>query len=368
MRTAVPEVAARYAPVVVLHGDDKLRPSSADRFVARSRLRWATGRGLDGDEVPGAGGEVDASRLGAASRDPYRMDRHLASALTRPLDDHAARRGDPPLEQGFFLQLRDPAHARGDESTSPDSTLYIGSTTFYDYDADAKAITYWLFYPGSAPPLGILRASEQVGVRTRGAGGQPGAERLPDEVEAAVAAAALEEFARAYPGLASQTEPGVQTRGFVDVLQRLRIVSEGVRALLRDDDVLHEGDWERITVYLDASDPGGTPPAAVAFYRHSTNTFRAWDDVEKDASTHPVVYSAIGSHASLPSPGYGFIDVGDENGPRWRTWEPDDALASIAEQPWYGFGGAWGRLGRVRDSTGPLGPGAHWKHAAPRPG
>ena len=65
-----------------------------------------------------------------------------------------------------------------------------------------------------------------------------------------------------------------------------------------------------------------------------------------------------------PRPGFGHIDVGDPDGPQWRTWED---LASIVEQPWYGFGGAWGRVGKVRDSTGPLGPGAHWKHAAPRP-
>ena len=43
---------------------------------------------------------------------------------------------------------------------------------------------------------------------------------------------------------------------------------------------------------------------------------------------------------------------------RWRAF---------VEQPWYGFGGAWGRVGKVRDATGPLGPGPHWKHAAPRP-
>ena len=182
--------------------------------------------------------------------------------------------------------------------------------------------------------------------------------------EAADAAAKLEEFQRAYPGLALEAEPGVQTRGLGDVIERLKVVAEGVRALLRADNVLHEGDWERITVYLDEADPEGSPPASVGYYRHSTNTFKKWDGVVKDGGTHPFAFSAIGSHASLPTPGFGFIDVGDPDGPHWRTWED---LASIVEQPWYGFGGAWGRVGKVRDSTGPLGPGAHWKHAAPRP-
>jgi hypothetical protein len=355
--TAVREVVATYAPLVVLHADDKLRPASADWFVARSELRWATGRGLDGEAVPEASGDIDAARLGAASADPYRFQRYVASALTRPLDDHAARRGDPPLEQGFFLRLRKEAFARGDKGASSDPSVYSGSTVYWDYDEDAKAITYWLFYPGSSPPLGILRAGEQIG--TRG----PPTDAVPAELEAADAAAKLEEFQRAYPGLALEAEPTTRTRGLGDVIQRLSVVAEGVRALLREDDVLHEGDWERITVYLDQADLEGAPPASVGFYRHSTNTFKKWQGVEKQDGTHPVAYSAIGSHASLPTPGFGFIDVGDPDGPRWRTWED---LAGIADQPWYGFGGAWGRVGKVRDSTGPLGPGAHWKHAAPR--
>ena len=34
--TTIAAVAERYAPVVVLHADDKLRPSSADWFLDRS--------------------------------------------------------------------------------------------------------------------------------------------------------------------------------------------------------------------------------------------------------------------------------------------------------------------------------------------
>jgi hypothetical protein len=358
------DVATTYAPLVILHSDDKLWPSSADWFLARSSLRWATGLGLDGDAVPDAGDEVDASRLGAVSTNPYRFDGHPASALTRPLDDHSARGGDPPLAQGFFLRLHEEAFARGDKGTSSDPSVYAGVTTYWSYDEDAKAMTYWLFFSGSAPPLGILRMSEQIGLKARAAAGIPADEAPPPELEAATAAACLEEFQQVYPGLAREVEPPGQMRGFGDALERLRIVAAGVKALLREDGVLHEGDWERITVYLDQADPEGSPPASAAFYRHSTNTFRSWDSVAKEAGTHPVAYSAIGSHASLPTAGFGHIDVGDPDGAHWRTWED---LASIVKQPWYGFGGAWGRVGKVRDSTGPLGPGAHWKHAAPRP-
>jgi hypothetical protein len=362
--TSFADVAERYAPLIYLHDEEKLRPCSADWFIAHSSLRWATGTGIDGAEVPDAEDGVDPSRLGAASRNPYRLQGHPASGLTRPLDDNSARGGDPPIAQGFFLRLREDAFARGEQGTSSDPKVYGGVTAYWDYDPTAKAMTYWFSYAGSAPPLGILRMHEQIGLKARDAGGVARDEAPPPELEAATAAAYLEEFQQAYPGLALEVEPQVTTRGFGDALARLNVVVAGVQALLRDDQVLHEGDWERMTVYLDQANPKGAPPASVAFYRHSTNTFRKWDGVRKDGETHPIGYSAIGSHATLPTPGFGQIDVGDPDGPKWRTWED---LAPVVRQPWYGFGGAWGRLGKVRDATGPLGPGPHWKHAAPRP-
>jgi hypothetical protein len=357
----IAELAEKHAPLVVLHREDKLRPAGADWFIARSSLRWATGRSLDGDQV--SDDRVDGSRLGAGSANPYSHGDHLASALTRPLDDNAARHGDAPLEQGFFLRLGADADARGSEGTSSDPSVYAGPGCYWDYDEAAKALTYWLFYAGSTPPLGILRAGEQIGLKGAPVPGVPEAEAVPRALEAAEAAAQLEEFEHAYPGLALEVQPELQTRGLGDALARLQVVAEGIRAFLRADDVLHEGDWERITLYLDEDEPLGAAPRSVVFYQHSTNAFRTWASVEKDGD-RPVVYSAIGSHASLPSPGFGHIDVGDPHGLRWRTWE---ALDAIVDQPWYGFGGAWGRVGKVRDSTGPLGPGAHWKHAAPRP-
>jgi hypothetical protein len=359
----VPDIVTRLAPVVVLHRDDKLRPSSPERFVARSRLRWAVGRRLEGEEVPAGEKRVDAKRLGAASKRPYKRGEFTASALTRPLDESPARATGLPVEQGFFLALKDEDDARGDPSTSPDESVYAGTPILYDYDRRAKAITYWLFYPGSSPPLGLLRPLEQIGIRATRAAGRR--DEAPPELEAAEAAAVLEEFERAYPSLATDAGDVERTRGLRDVVQRLKTVSEGIRALLREDDVLHEGDWERVTVYLDLGAPEKKAPASVGYYRHATHTFLPWAQVEKSDRTHPVAYCAIGSHASLPTADYGHIDVGDDDGPRWRTWE--NGLRPVQDEPWYGFGGAWGRVGRVRDTTGPLGPGAHWKHAAPRP-
>lgn len=364
---AVSGTAAKYAPLMVLHAKEKLWPCSVEWFISRSSLGWATGTGLDAP-VPGVGDRIEAARLGAASINPYSVDGIPASQLTRPLDDNPARGTSPPAAQGFSLRLLEETYVRGDKATSPDGSSYSGVPCCWDYDEDTKALTYWFFYAGSAPPLGLLRLTEQIGLKAaRDAGGVPADEPPPRELEEAAAAAYLAEFREAYPGLAAEVEPPLPpggTKGFPDFVRTLGTAAEGIKALLRDDDVLHEGDWERMTVYLDKTDPFGAAPESIAFYRHSTNTFRKWDGVEKADGTHAVGYAAIGSHATLPTPGFGHIDVGDPDGPRWRTWED---LVPIVEQPWYGFGGAWGRVGKVRDSTGPLGPGAHWKHAAPRP-
>ena len=152
----------------------------------------------------------------------------------------------------------------------------------------------------------------------------------------------------------------------IELPGQIQIVLDGLKALLSKDNVLHEGDWERVVVYLDQNDPKRQPPAWVVFHQHATNAARRWQEVRKQDRTHPIVYCAIGSHASLPSPDYGHIDVGDPDGRRWTTWA-DGSLLPVAEEPWYGFGGAWGKVGKVRDSTGPLGPGAAWKRPSPRP-
>jgi hypothetical protein len=138
--------------------------------------------------------------------------------------------------------------------------------------------------------------------------------------------------------------------------------------------ISHEGDWENIDVVLTAD---LTRPVSVSFYGHGHPQRRLWTDVCKlivDAEDcrsaepgHPIVYSALGSHASYPTSG-GTKVCGpagcacDEREPAraWFTWEPSGDVRPVRGEPWYGFGGAWGAAGRLADLTGPLGPSA-WK-------
>jgi hypothetical protein len=144
----------------------------------------------------------------------------------------------------------------------------------------------------------------------------------------------------------------------------------------------HEGDWENIDVALT---PDGTTPLAVYFYGHGTPMRMPWDEVCKlgrrleDCTSgragHPVVYSALDSHASYGAPGttevcgpLGCADDLRERGTRWDTWSGERSVRPARLQPWFGFGGAWGAAGSVGDQTGPLGP-SPWKLPAnPDPG
>ena len=123
----------------------------------------------------------------------------------------------------------------------------------------------------------------------------------------------------------------------------------------------HEGDWERISIKLDAANN----PTHVALYRHGCHRVVTWAQISKvPNSTHPIVFSATGTHASYATAGkhedtcapiFDFTKATHA----WQTWR---SLADAEKQPWYGFGGAWGEVGQFTDTTGPLGPSIYKPH------
>jgi hypothetical protein len=131
----------------------------------------------------------------------------------------------------------------------------------------------------------------------------------------------------------------------------------------------HEGDWERISVKLNANNNA----TEVAMYRHPEGCYKTlpWSSVSKvSGTTHPVIYSSEGAHGSYSTAGDQFdtcthsvIVDHTEAGHAWDTWK---RLADVEKQPWYGFGGAWGEVGNnfPTDTTGPLGP-SQYKPPAP---
>ena len=322
--------ARDFAPLVHLHSRDEWLPMSAEDFIDNSILKWSN-RPRCPDELMAAGKRVPDKRLGdldpaalgegpaAYRRSPDAPDcdpdtddpvSFLAHELTRPYSA-TGRSKRLPIQQGMFLDLVD-AQRRGSRAVSREGPQkLLRDVPVYVDRVDAKVgrrpglrLTYWLFYGFSEPP------------------GPHGLTRL----------------------------------------------------------ISHEGDWERISVLLRRGrEPDQYVPISVRFHFHNEQRDLPWSAVKVASSTgprpmaptHPIVYSARGSHASFwrageyesefNRGGRRHFAVDDEaiacpDCPQWQTWR---LVRNVRDEPWYGFGGAWGKVSGSGDTTGPLGPSAY---------
>ncbi len=134
----------------------------------------------------------------------------------------------------------------------------------------------------------------------------------------------------------------------------------------------HEGDWEMIQLDFDAADAAAalkTDPYEVGYSQHTGGERAAWGSSKLKLldGTHPVVYSALGSHANyfssqlfLGRSGPQGVGCDDTLGPS-RDIRPVVALVPTAkdaylhEYPWLGFLGHWGEehSGFYNGPTGP---------------
>jgi hypothetical protein len=115
----------------------------------------------------------------------------------------------------------------------------------------------------------------------------------------------------------------------------------------------HQGDWEHITIQIKNG-----APKAIYFAAHGEPMRVALSKVRWKGN-RPIVYSAVGSHASYPRPGKWSLfgpAIKDETKEGGRVWETVHSLASVRSQPWRDFAGAWGEVGEFAHTTGPLGP------------
>ncbi len=134
----------------------------------------------------------------------------------------------------------------------------------------------------------------------------------------------------------------------------------------------HEGDWEMIMLFFDADtveEALQQEPTRVVYAQHGGGERSDWDDEKLSTEDgHPVVYSALGAHASmygqhvylgLAENGTGFGCETTKGPHRRRALEaivvphepsgPDDPFA------WLGFDGRWGEF-RRSEWNGPTGP------------
>ena len=121
----------------------------------------------------------------------------------------------------------------------------------------------------------------------------------------------------------------------------------------------HVGDWEHVTVRLQGDADEGYAPTQLYISAHSFGGAYAWGEgVELHEGTHPVVYSAWGSHGMWAAPGdHTYQTIGEEvlgvcvtlvcadlvdetsAGIAWDTWEVVEgfdffAQEGLGEQAW----------------------------------
>jgi hypothetical protein len=327
-----------FAPLVHLHNAERYLPMSADFFLRNSWLAWshhgcpdyyfpvdqhlrdpaAHANELIGKFDPAKLAGPDAYTHVPSSPPPACRDapglRLSAADHTRPFDTKS-RPARLPANEGFYLDLANGAR-RGNSRLGVigAQTTLEGVPAYYETQPDrtpdglaALRISYWLFYGLSIPP-----------------------------------------------GPAPFTSA-----------------------------VTHEGDWEGLSVLVRRVGPHRYTPLSVRYNIHNTHADVPWVEAERVPeapgggvaigapeveATHPVGYSARGSHATYPALGdhqvsfapHGIhaFDVRDRalaclHCPDWETWQD---LVDARAQPWYGFGGAWGQVGGSGDTTAPLGP------------
>ncbi len=142
--------------------------------------------------------------------------------------------------------------------------------------------------------------------------------------------------------------------------------------LFNDFNDKHEGDWEMIQLNFDAVDAAAalrTSPTRVGYSQHEGAESAAWGaaKLEVVGGTHPVVYSALGSHANYFSSelylgrsaaqGVGCDDTrgpSDDLRPEVSLL-PTERASYLAAAPWLGYVGHWGEKhpGFYNGPTGP---------------
>jgi hypothetical protein len=308
-----------FAPLVSLHSSEPIAPMSVDLFLRNSRLFWRFPTDCPANKkliarfttsaqwrTLGSGGFRQAGGCGNG-------DVYTTSDYTRPYGEKRTFRDRADLagREGFYLDLSDALHTWKLETETADGHRVLKPSPVYferhdETDANGIAMvrfTYWFFYPLNTPT------------------------------------------------------------GAVAALNRMGLSLD------------HEGDWERISVLTREIGANLWLPLSVRFHEHDKQMERTWQAVRKvrddtGAMTHPRAFVAKGNHATYPDPGrfphkftvFGAqITLDDEvqaclRCPWWATWKSPEMLIDAMQQPWYGFGGAWGFVGAASDFTGPLGP------------
>ncbi len=122
-------------------------------------------------------------------------------------------------------------------------------------------------------------------------------------------------------------------------------------------DLSHQGDWEDYT----AVTKDGVLVGAI-LTAHGKRTCYKLEQLEMDGK-QVQIYAALGTHALYPQEGsYGKFDT-DRARRGGYAWDTSQNIEILAQQSWRDYAGAWGEVGELPATTGPLGA---WYKRIPR--
>lgn len=326
----VPETVSKYAPLVYLHSDDNYRPGNPASFINESSLNWFHEGGCDSEVIADS---VQADRLGELTTTPY-------TAKPTMINNSCMNFFNIVFKANDYTRPWD--DNRKNYNGFWNDPFYQKEGFYLDLEDE--------FESQEGMPAPVLN--------------QPGAPVFYEYVHGQYIT-----YWFFYPYNSFKIR-------IIQPLPFPHIEEVGVQT--------HEGDWERISVQLNAQDL----PVNIRYYTHDgPGEVYGWETVSKYELTHPIVFSAKGSHASYADEGPQLLkkwcfpvvgcvpDQTDDNGPKWSTW---NRLEDIRSQSWYGYGGAWGNVstlpfGQGKHFTGPLGPSTYkpsngdWHNSIPTP-
>lgn len=123
----------------------------------------------------------------------------------------------------------------------------------------------------------------------------------------------------------------------------------------------HVGDWEHVTVRID--DEQNVLGVFLSAHGKSESKWYGFDELTKASDTHPIVYSAQGTHANYRNSGKQprskRPDDHTGKGKKWKTWKSMVKVASsqiINDQSWVTYSGRWGETSTLLGEESPRSP------------
>lgn len=116
----------------------------------------------------------------------------------------------------------------------------------------------------------------------------------------------------------------------------------------------HQGDWESVTLDVNEGQIRGAWLSAHGNDKYYSDKDLDINTVGKTQTLN--IYSAKGSHALYNKPGQFHILNSDKTAKEGSVWIITDLEVDLKKQMWRNYAGAWGTVGSIATTTGPLGP------------